>query len=119
MASSQDEGHARVVGEMKRVDSDNGKFKWKALSSRVLGESERKPTKVGLKLAERFGNRYAYAIILIGTLTKALSACGQTTFLGGVLDYIEADLGMKRSTTRYVCVCVCMHVHMHYSSSHQ
>jgi len=85
---------------MKRVDSNNGKIKWKALSSRVLGESEeRKPTKVGLKLARRFGSRYAYAIVLIGTLTKALSACGQTTFLGGVLDYIEADLGVKRSTT--------------------
>ena len=83
---------------MRRVESNNGKNKWAKWAALAPAEGPM-PTKFGAALAHRAGPKYAYAIVFLGTLAKALSACGQTTFLGGVMDYIEADIGLRRSTT--------------------
>ena len=89
---------------MRRVESNNGKNKWAKWAALAPAEGPM-PTKFGAALAHRAGPKYAYAIVFLGTLAKALSACGQTTFLGGVMDYIEADMKLRRSTTSLLYSC--------------
>ena len=88
-------------GKMRRVDSNNGKWKLPPTSSLGI---EKRPTKVGLKLA-KLCPKYGWVIVVVGTMTKALSAPGQTTFLGGVIDYIQADLGLSRTTMSVLYTC--------------
>mmetsp|Transcript_13003 Transcript_13003/g.24620 ORF Transcript_13003/g.24620 Transcript_13003/m.24620 type:complete len:477 (+) Transcript_13003:104-1534(+) len=72
---------------------------------KILSEGSRKPTAVGLKLTQSVPFYFGYIIVVIGTLTKAFSAPGQTTTLGALIEYIQADLGMGRSTISVLYTC--------------
>ncbi len=86
---------------IRRVESYDGKVK----AFPFLFSAVNQPTRIGIKLASSCPFYYGYVIVLVGTLAKALSAPGQTTFLGSVIPYIQDDLGIKRSTVSSLYTC--------------
>ena len=60
---------------------------------------EMKQETFGKWIIKCFPFYYGYWIVVVGTLSKALSAPGQTPLLGSILDYIIEDLKMDKSST--------------------